>query len=76
MAGLSQALWTLIAFTPLQHRFGSGGVLRGAAIVWPIEFAIWPLCNILLTKDWKIAFWIVAPVNNVMGSGVSMAFSK
>lgn len=76
LAGFSQAMWTLVAFTPLQHRFGTGAILRWCAIAWPISFAIFPLCNTFLRKEWKIAFWITAPLANAVGSGVSMAFSK
>jgi hypothetical protein len=75
-AGISQALWTLIVFPPLQRRFGTGGVLRACALAWPFFFASCPLGNVLLRHDWKVAFWIIAPTFNVVGSGVSMAFSK
>jgi MFS family permease len=74
--GASQAIWLLLVFPPLQHRFGTGGVLRGCAIAWPFMFAIWPLCNELLRHDHTVAFWIVGPINLVLGSGVAMAFSK
>lgn len=74
--GASQAIWLLLVFPPLQHRFGTGGVLRGCAIAWPFMFAIWPLCNELLRHNHPIAFWIVGPINLVLGSGVAMAFSK
>jgi hypothetical protein len=75
-AGMSQALWILIAFPPLQHRIGSGGVLRICAMVWPFSFAIWPICNIFLRHHWNATFWTVAIGGNIIGCGVSMAFSK
>lgn len=75
-AGISQALWVLIAFPPLQHRFGTGGVLRACSIAWPITFAFWPITNLFLRYHWDVAFWVVAPINLTVGSGVSMAFSK
>lgn len=74
--GASQAIWLLLIFPPLQHRFGTGGVLRSCAIAWPIMFATWPICNELLRHHWTVAFWTVAPINLVLGSGVAMAFSK
>jgi hypothetical protein len=75
-AGVSQATWTLLFLPPLQQRFGTGGLLRGCSIFWPIGFAIWPLSNMLMRHHWNVAFWIVAPVNLVLVSGCAMAFSK
>jgi len=74
-AGMSQAIWLLIAFPPLQHRFGTGGVLRGCSVVWPIMFILWPICNMFLRQKWKVAFWVIMPINTVAGSGVAMAFT-
>jgi hypothetical protein len=74
--GASQAIWLLLVFPPLQHRYGTGGVLRGCAIAWPFMFAIWPICNEFLRRDWAVTFWIVGSINLVLGSGVAMAFSK
>jgi hypothetical protein len=76
MVGISQAIWLLLIFPPLQHRFGTGGVLRGCSIAWPVTFMIFPICNILLRQAWGVVFWSVAPVALAVGSGVSMAFSK
>ena len=76
LAGISQALWILLVFPPLQGRFGTGGVLRGCAVAWPILFFVAPLGNFFLRQDWKLTFWIVGPMFLVVGSGVSMAFSK
>ena len=75
-AGISQALWILVVFPPLQHRFGSGAVLRACSILWPITFLIYPLCSVFLRHDLKVTFWIVASITVVVSSGVSMAFSK
>lgn len=75
-SGMSQALWTLIAFPPLQRRFGTGGVLRACTVVWPIFFAMSPMSNFLLRKDLVVPFWIFGPVATVIGTGVSIAFSK
>ncbi|RDW57042.1 hypothetical protein BP6252_13914 [Coleophoma cylindrospora] len=73
LAGVSQALWTLLVFPPLQHRLGTGGVLRLCALVWPIVFAVWPICSILLVNNYMTAFWILVPTNVAVGYGVSMA---
>ena len=75
-AGISQAIWTLVFLPPLQCRFGTGGLLRGCSIAWPITFAIWPISNLFMRQHREVAFWIVAPINMVLGSGVSMAFSE
>ena len=76
LGGFSQAVWLLLAFPPLQRRFGTGGVLRGCAVVWPIDFFLVALGNKFLRLDWDLTFWIIAPITVVMGSGVAMAFSK
>lgn len=75
-AGLSQALWTLIVLPPLQQKFGTGGLLRLCYVFWPIFFVLSPICNILLRKHLDAAFWTVAVVSTIGGSGVSMAFSE
>jgi len=75
VAGLSQALWTLIAFPPLHKRFGTGGVLRGCGIAWPIMFLFCPICNMFLRLGWTAVFWTVAPISLILGSGVSLAFT-
>ena len=76
LGGISQAVWLLLIFPPLQHRFGTGGVLRGCAVVWPIFFFAAAAGNLFLRQDWTLAFWIVAPISMVIGSGVAMAFSE
>lgn len=74
--GMSQALWLLLAFPPLQHRIGTGGVFRLCAAGWPLFFAIHPLCNLFLRHHLQTLFWILGPVNCVVGSSVAMAFSR
>lgn len=76
LAGASQALWMLIAFPPLQRNLSTGAVLRGCAIVWPFFMALYPVMNEFLRNDWTLAFYIVAPIGIVIGSGVAMAFSE
>jgi MFS family permease len=75
VAGASQALWILLAFPPLQRRFSTGWVIRACAYAWPIFFAFFPLGNEFLRWGWTIPFWILVPINNIGGSGVSMAFT-
>ena len=74
VAGASQALWILLAFPVLQQRFSTGWVIRACAYAWPVFFTCFPLGNEFLRRGWKIPFWILVPVNNIVGSGVSMAF--
>lgn len=75
LAGISQALWILLAFPPLQFRFSTGWVIRACAYGWPIFFACFPLGNEFLRRGWTLPFWILVPINNIGGSGVSMAFT-
>ena len=76
LGGLSQSIWLLLVFPPLQKRIGTGGVLRACAVVWPILFFMVAAGNMFLRRGWNITFWIVAPTSLVIGSGVAMAFSK
>ena len=76
--GLSQAVWLLVIFPPLQHRYGTGGVMRGCANVYPFFFVACPLLNLLLrqgTQEATIAWWVLAPTLGVLGVGVSMSFT-
>ena len=59
VAGGSQALWMLIAFPPLQRRFGTGNVLRACCILWPIMFMLFPLANEMLRHGYITLFWIL-----------------
>ena len=73
--GLSQALWLLLLFPPLQHRFGTGGVLRACVYVWSFFFLLFPVLNLFLKQDWEVAFWIVVFFGTAFGSGVAMGFT-
>lgn len=75
VAGGCQALWILLAFPPLQHRYSTGAVLRVCAIIWPFMFALFPIGNEFLRHDLNPGMWVVAAINAVVGSGVSMAFT-
>ncbi|KAF3174004.1 hypothetical protein EYR41_004311 [Orbilia oligospora] len=73
--GLSQAVWLLLVFPPLQSRIGTNGVLRVCAIAYPAFLAIPPLLNILLRGGFTLTFWISAPILMALGCGVAMSFT-
>ncbi|KAK5117499.1 hypothetical protein LTR85_008884 [Meristemomyces frigidus] len=75
IAGGSQSLWMLLAFPPLQKRFGTGNLLRACAIVWPLMMVSFPILNEFLRHGLVTAFWVIAPISMVVGSGVAMAFA-
>ena len=74
LGGASQALWMLIAFPPLQKKFSTGTVLRACGFAWPFLMASYPVLNEFLRNGWTLAFWIIAPIGMVLGSGVAMGF--
>lgn len=74
-AGLSQAIWLLLIFPPAQHRWGTVGVLRFCAVIWPISFIVSPICNVFLKQGFSVGFWITMPLTVMLGSGASMAFT-
>jgi hypothetical protein len=76
ISGISQALWLLLAFPPLQRRIGTARVLRWCGIWWPVFILGMPLGNLFLKKGWYKAFWPISIILQICGSGVSMAFSK
>lgn len=73
--GAAQAAWLLVAFPPLQHRYGTNAVLRGCAAAYPFFFLACPLGNVLLRAGADTAFWVLAPLATVAGVGVSMSFT-
>ena len=75
LGGASQAVWLLLAFPPLQHRIGTGGVMRLCATVYPFFFALNPIGNWVMRNHWTTLFWSLGPVVLVIGSGVAMSFS-
>lgn len=78
LIGLSQAIWLLGIFPPLQHRIGTGGVLRWCAYSYPPFFLACPLLSLLLrqrTHATTVLFWIFAPLHTLIGVGVSMCFT-
>lgn len=78
LTGASQAVWLLLIFPPLQHRIGTGGVLRLCTYSWPFFFLCVPLLNLVLrqhTHATTTLFWILCPLVLSVGVGVSMAFT-
>ncbi|KAE9985138.1 hypothetical protein EG327_004806 [Venturia inaequalis] len=75
ISGISQALWLLLVFPPLQRRIGTANVLRLCGVWWPAFIMTMPLGNFLLKKEWIAAFWAISIPFQVGGSGVSMAFT-
>ncbi|KAF2640732.1 MFS general substrate transporter [Massarina eburnea CBS 473.64] len=75
MGGASQALWLILAFPRLHKRIGTVGLLRICAFVWPVFFGLDSICNLLLRYNQKVIFWILFFSNNIVGSGVAMAFT-
>ncbi|RYO95062.1 hypothetical protein DL762_000255 [Monosporascus cannonballus] len=78
LTGLSQAIWLLVVFPPLQHRLGTNGVMRACGVAYPFFMAVMPLVNSLLRQGTPAAqttFWVLVPVCLILGPGVSMAFT-
>lgn len=75
VAGLAQSFWTLIVFPPLQHRIGTGGVLRLTTTIWPFLFASNPVLSELMKRNLVTPFWVIGMVLMFFGSGVAQAFT-
>ncbi|KAK4180789.1 major facilitator superfamily domain-containing protein [Triangularia setosa] len=78
LTGLSQAVWMLAIFPPLQARIGTNGVMRVCAKAYPFFFALGPAFSMLLRTGKPglvTVFWVLAPVFFCLGSGVSMSFT-
>lgn len=78
LTGAAQAIWLLLVFPPLQHRIGTGGVLRICAYAYPFFFLICPLLNLLLREGShgaRVTFFVLTPSLLSLGCGVSMSFT-
>ncbi|EJT99023.1 MFS general substrate transporter [Dacryopinax primogenitus] len=73
--GAGQAFWILLVFPPMQHRIGTGNVLRLTAIARPLGLAALPALNMLLRAGRETAFWVLLPIAALLGSSVSMSFT-
>jgi hypothetical protein len=76
LAGISQALWTILVLPRLHKVIGTLGVLKLCAVVWPFCFMLNPAANILLKHKAYGLFWALSPIALVIFSGCAMAFSK
>lgn len=76
LCGVSQAFWLLVIFPPLQRRIGTGGVLRACASVYAFFYLANPVFNLLIRTGHENIFHVVGPIMIIIGSGVSMSFSK
>ncbi|KAK3094293.1 hypothetical protein LTR53_019448, partial [Teratosphaeriaceae sp. CCFEE 6253] len=74
VAGMSQAVWMLAAFPPLQKRLGTGRLLRICVGLQPLMMVQFPLFNELLRNGYSRVFWIVFWPCLALGSGVAMMF--
>ncbi|KAI5918829.1 major facilitator superfamily transporter [Camillea tinctor] len=78
LTGLSQAIWLLVFFPPLQHRLGTNGVMRACGNAYPFFITAMPMLNLVLRQGSpgaQTAFWVMIAVALVLGPGVSMAFT-
>ena len=78
LTGISQAIWLLLIFPPLQRRFGTGGVLRACGTAYPLFFLVCPALNALLRQDTdtvRLIFWVVGTTALCVGVGISMSFT-
>ncbi|KAI9706174.1 MAG: hypothetical protein M1820_004935 [Bogoriella megaspora] len=75
LGGASQSLWLLIVFPPLQHRIGTGGVMRLCQSYWPFMFLIMPGLNELRRHGIDTAFWIIAFIMQPLGASAAMSFT-
>ncbi|KLU84326.1 hypothetical protein MAPG_03370 [Magnaporthiopsis poae ATCC 64411] len=74
-SGIVQAVWLIVVFPPLQHRYGTNGVMRLCAAAYPLFFTVAPVANTLLRRDMEPAFWAFFPPTLALSSGVAMAFT-
>ncbi|KZT60315.1 MFS general substrate transporter [Calocera cornea HHB12733] len=75
VTGLTQAAWLLIIFAPLQHRFGTGNVMRACGWLRMFVLAGFPCLNILLRHGNTAGFWTLAPFCIVGATGVTMVYT-
>ncbi|KZO96933.1 MFS general substrate transporter [Calocera viscosa TUFC12733] len=75
VTGLSQAAWLLIIFAPLQHRFGTGNVMRGCSWLRLFVLTGFACLNLLLRHGNVAGFWTLAPFCIVGATGVTMIYT-
>ncbi|CAD0095273.1 unnamed protein product [Aureobasidium vineae] len=75
LGGISQALWLLFVFPPMQRRYGTGGVLRFSGWLFPLGCICNPLLQFMLRNGVTTPFWILLPITTIVGTGAAMAFT-
>jgi len=75
VTGLTQAAWLLVIFAPLQHRFGTGNMLRYCGWLRMFVLAGFPCLNIFLRHGNMAGFWTLAPFCIVGATGVTMIYT-
>ncbi|KAK3625232.1 hypothetical protein LTR22_023651 [Elasticomyces elasticus] len=76
VAGMSQAVWMLGGFPPLQRWLGTGRLLRICVAFQPFFLASFPIFNELLRHGYDRVFWIALWPVIIISSGVAMSFGK
>ncbi|KAJ3038791.1 hypothetical protein HDV00_000279 [Rhizophlyctis rosea] len=79
LTGLSQSIWLLIFFPPLQRRAGTKGIMKLCGVAYPFWFAAMPILSVVLRwgdgEGLRILFWVSLSLVLILGPGVSMAFT-
>ncbi|KAK5709913.1 hypothetical protein LTR17_019361 [Elasticomyces elasticus] len=75
VAGMSQAVWMLGGFPPLQRWLGTGRLLRICVAFQPFFLASFPIFNELLRHGYDRVFWIALWPVIIISSGVAMSFA-
>ncbi|KAK4893342.1 hypothetical protein LTR27_008238 [Elasticomyces elasticus] len=75
VAGMSQAVWMLGGFPPLQRWLGTGRLLRICVAFQPFFLASFPIFNELLRHNQERIFWIALWPVIIISSGVAMSFA-
>ena len=64
----------LVLFPPLQRRFGTGNVMRIAAVGWPITMVLFPILNEFRRYGYNTAFFAAGTPLIVLSTGVCMSY--
>ncbi|ETN39537.1 uncharacterized protein HMPREF1541_05763 [Cyphellophora europaea CBS 101466] len=75
LGGAAQSMWLLVAFPWIQRRYSTGTVIRACARAYPFFFLVHPLLNLVLRRDYTLAFWISGPILLMLGCSVAMSFT-
>jgi len=75
ISGISQAIWLLFVFPPMQKRYGTGGVLRYSGWIFPLGCISSPLLQFMLRQGITKPFWFILPITTMIGASAAMAFT-